>query len=116
MTAATTMIKVRDERWTVPRGFGREYMRHAELESKPDAARVLVDLLALVGYGATEQQIAGWSVRRRVEASVYAANVHCRAADNPIQRHPSLAWLPQPWKGPWAGEGAFAGPTPTAIP
>lgn len=111
--SATTTIRVRGETWQVPRGFGVEYLRHAELDGDH---RVLVDLLALIGYAATEEQIAGWNLRRRVEASVYAANVHARASDNPIPRHPPLAWLPDPWKGPWAGEGAFSGPTGTPIP
>jgi len=115
VSTPTTTVRINGAAWDVPRGFGREYVRHAKLEAKADAS-VLVDLLALIGYSATEVQIASWDLRRRVEASVYAATVHARASDNPIQRHPPLAWLPEPWKGPWVGEGAFAGATQTAIP
>lgn len=113
MSTQTTKIRVGKEYWDVPRGFGVEYSRHVEFADDHDT---LIDLLGLIGYSATKSQIVKWDLRRRVEASVYAANVHARASDNPVQRHPPLSWLPAPWKGPQSGDGVFAGPTPTVIP
>jgi len=118
----TTTIRVHGSEWRVPRGFGRSYLRAAKDDlalvgaGKPgEVIGFLQDLLALIGYSASIEQIAEWTLRRRVEAAVYAATVHARAGDNPVQRHPPLPWLPEPWKGPWSGEGAFAGPSPTVI-
>ena len=119
MTRRTVSIRVQGETWRVPRGFGSAYKRFAA-EVISEEARVtissVIDLLALVGYHATEDQVACWSLRQRVEALVHAATEHARASDNPVQRHPHPAWLPeQSWQGPWRGDGAFAGPTGTAI-
>lgn len=110
-----TVIRVDGVDWSVPRGFGLEYRRHAALDLSGEPW-VIVDLLALVGYAVTEQQVAGWSRRRRVEASVWAANVHARASDVPAQRHPDLPWLPRPWAGPWSNDGIMSGPSPTVVP
>lgn len=118
-----TTIRVRDELWKVPRGFGaayrREIKRQFELiaKGKPgEIISVVSDLLALVGYEVTREQIADWDLRKRVEAVIYAATEHARASDNPIQRHPMLPWLPdRPWQGPHQGKGAFAGPGGTPI-
>lgn len=87
---------------------------------------VVIDVMSLVGYAPTREAVANWPMRKRVEAIVYAANVHARASDNPIQHHPELPWLRniKPWCGPPAVRpehiradlwGAFAGPTPTEI-
>ena len=125
MTKDVTKIKVLGEIWCVPRGFGRAYARAAEADlalaraAKPGAViGTVIDLLALVGYQATIEQVADWDLRRRVEAVVYAATEHARASDNPIQRHSRPSWLPEvPWQGPPADtRGIFAGPTGTPIP
>ena len=122
--ARVTKIKVLDETWRVPRGFGRASARAAKDDlararaAKPgEVIGTVIDLLALVGYHATIEQVADWDLRRRVEAVIYAATEHARASDNPIQRHPRPSWLPvDPWKGPQCGEGVFLGPGGTPIP
>lgn len=119
----TTKIRVLGETWRVPRGFGRVYARSVKEDlaliaaGKPgEVIGGIIDVLALVGYTATVEQVADWDLRRRTEASIYAATEYARASDNPVQRHPRPSWLPaQPWQGPWSGEGAFAGPSPTPI-
>ena len=132
MKQATTKIRVLGETWRVPRGFGRAYRDAARDDlalaraGKPGAViDSVVDLLALVGYAATRDQVADWYLRRRVEAVVYAASEYARASDNPGRRHPRPSWLPRdPWKGPPADvsriradlRGAFAGPGGTPIP
>lgn len=131
MKKRTTKIVVNGQTWHVPRGFGREYMRVAKDDlalaaaGKPgEVISTVIDLLALVGYSATVEQVANWDLRRRVEAVVYAANEHLRASDNPLPRHPLPSWLPKdPWKGPPVDtsnirpdlRGAFAGPSGTPI-
>lgn len=127
----TTKIRVLDETWKVPRGFGAAYRRvlkdHFTLIAAGEPGTLIsevIDLLALIGYDATVDQVADWDLRRRVEAVIYAATEHARASDNPVQRHPRPIWLPdQPWKGPPADvsriradlRGAFAGPSGTPI-
>ncbi len=121
---ATTKIRVLGEIWAVPRGFGRVYAQTARddlaLVAAGKPGKVIssvIDLLALVGYEATREQVADWDLRRRVEAVVHAASEYARASDNPVQRHPRPSWLPAvPWQGPRRGEGAFAGPSGTPIP
>ncbi len=120
-----TKIRVLGEIWRVPRGFGRAYVRVAKddlalaRDGKPGAViGTIRDLLGLVGYEVTIDQVADWDLRKRVEAVVYAATEHARASDNPIQRHPRPTWLPEdPWKGP-PREGPLAvfGPHGTPIP
>ena len=110
--------------WRVPRGFGRMYRDTARddlaLSAKGKPGKVIdvvIDLLALVGYEATREQVADWDLRRRVEAVVHATSEYARASDNPVRRHPRPRWLPTvSWQGPWRGEGAFAGPGGTPIP
>lgn len=97
---------------TPPLGFKGAYERAAADPAEP---RVLSDLLALVGYDATPSTIEQWSLERRVEAEVYAVNVHLRASDNqPMRRHPKPAWMPEPWTGAITGDGILevAGGTP----
>ena len=93
-------------------------------KGKPgEVISTVIDLLALVGYAATVEQVANWDLRKRVEAVVYAATEHLRASDNPGPRHPQPSWLPKPWQGPPADtsriradlRGAFAGPSGTPI-
>lgn len=104
---APVRIKVmRGVTWLVPRGFGIWYRAVAreqlkELgEGKPgNVIGRIQDLLGLVGYEVSVSVIADWDLRKRVEAEVYALNVHLRASDNAIQSHPKLTWLPEPWKG-----------------
>lgn len=127
----TTTIVVLGERWDVPRGFGAAYRR--EVARQMDSFRrgrsaeitsVVSDMLLMIGYEASVESIADWPLRKRVEAVVYAATVHARAGDNPVQRHPELEWLPKPWQGKPADRpehirpdlwGAFAGPGPTRV-
>lgn len=129
MSGATTTIRVpigtrSGVEWDVPRGFGAAYRRAAKLDlacvgdGKPgEVIGGIISVLALIGYAATHEQVATWDLRRRVEAMIYAATEHARAGDNPVQRHPRPSWLPErPWQGPRHGSGAFAGPSPTAIP
>src|SRR4029077_6197932 len=123
VTARTTKIHVRDEIWHVPRGFGAAYQRvlrdHFSQLSAGEPDKLIsevIDLLGLVGYQTSLDQVSGWDLRRRVEAVVYAATEHARASDNPVQRHPRLHWLPErAWQGPDQGEGVFAGPSGTPI-
>jgi hypothetical protein len=120
-----TKIRVLGETWRVPRGFGREYARVARDDlalvrsRKPgEVISTVIDLLALVGYEATPEQVAGWDLRRRVEAVVHAGNEMLRASDNPLPRHPRPRWLPRdPWKGPPNDAGGiFSGRRGTPIP
>lgn len=108
-----TTITVAGERWDVPFGFGREYQRIAALGSEG-----IRDVLELIGYTAPEEEIAAWPLRKQVEASVYAANVHARASDNILPAHPRPRWFPpEPWGGPHQGESdsIWGGPGPTPI-
>lgn len=107
MPEKTTRITVHGETWDVPRGFGREYKRLAKLDlelagkGKPgEVIGLIQDMLGLIGYTASIATIAEWPLRQRVEAVAYAANVHARASDNPLPRHPKPRWLPTPWCGP----------------
>ena len=127
----TTTIRMNGEVWRVPRGFGKAYLRTAKDDlamagkGKPgDVISSVIDLLALVGYAATVEQVADWDLRTRVEAVVYAATEHLRASDNPGPRHPRPSWLPErPWQGSPADtsriradlRGAFDGPSGTPI-
>ena len=131
MKTRTTKIKVRDEVWRVPRGFGAAYRRtlndHFALIAAGEPGKLItevIDLLALVGYEATVEQVSEWDLRKRVEAAIYAATEYARASDNPVQRHPRPSWLPaRPWQGPPADtsriredlRGVFAGPRGTPI-
>lgn len=128
---ATTKIKVNGETWRVPRGFGATYRRvlkdHFKLIAAGEPGKLIsevVDLLALVGYTATVEQVADWDLRRRVEAVIYAGTEYARASDNPVPRYPQPSWLPErPWRGPPADvsgirvdlRGVFAGPSGTPI-
>jgi hypothetical protein len=127
----TTKIRVLKETWRVPRGFGAAYRRvlkdHFALIAAGEPGKLIsevIDLLALVGYEATREQVADWDLRKRVEAVIYAATEYAHASDNPVQRHPRPIWLPeQPWQGPSADvsriradlRGVFAGPSGTPI-
>jgi hypothetical protein len=131
MKQRTTTIHVLNETWRVPRGFGAAYRRvlkdHFALIAAGEPGKLIsevVDLLALVGYEATREQVADWDLRKRVEDVIYAATEHARASDNPIPRHSRPSWLPeQPWKGPPTDvssirsdlHGAFEGPSGTPI-
>lgn len=95
-----------------PAGFKATWARIAREPAEPAALR---DLLALVGYDASAEAIAGWPMERRVEAEAYATNVHLRASDNVLRRHPRPSWLPEPWGGSSEGEGIFEGPGGTPI-
>ena len=115
----TTKIHVLDEVWHVPRGFGAAYQRVLRDHSAGEPGALIsevIDLLALIGYQTSSAQVAGWDLRMRVEAVVFAATEHARASDNPVQRHPRPSWLPaRAWQGPDHGEGVFSGPSGTLI-
>ena len=132
-TAVTIVFGGESETWKVPRGFGAEYKREAARQFERIATHkpgeiidLVIDFMSLIGYEPTRDAVAGWNLRKRVEAVVYSANVHARASDNPIRRHPDLPWLRdlKPWRGPpvkrrahirsdlW---GAFEGLAPTPV-
>jgi hypothetical protein len=105
-----------------PDGFLGAYRRAAREPAKPD---VLSDLLALIGYDAQPAVIESWSLQQRVEAEVYAINVHLKAGDNKgLRKHPKPAWMPEPWEGAPVDtsamredlRGAFDGPGGTVLP
>lgn len=119
----TTMITVNGERWRVPRGFGKVFLRFAKEDLRTIAAgkpgKVIADtigVLELVGYTATTETVADWPLRKRIEASIYAANTYARAGDNPVPRFPRPAWLTvEPWMGAELGEGVWRCPGLTEI-
>jgi hypothetical protein len=106
------MPDLETDSWAPP-GYKRNYRN---LAKDPAIADVLVDLLALIGYSATAEQIAAWPLRARVEAEAYAVFVHISANDNVVRKHPKPVWFPEPWLGPQSGDGVFAGPTGTKLP
>jgi len=117
VSAKTTRIVVKGEAWDVPRGFGRAYadVAYGEEHCEPET---LNDILGLIGYCATTETIESWTLRQRVDALVYAANVSARASDNVVRRCPRPDWFPEhPWRGPEIGEAGtiFGGPGPTPI-
>jgi hypothetical protein len=91
-----TRIRVDGASWVVPHGFGRHYARCARTPASPVFLR---DLLALVGYDASDAYVRRLSLRERVEVEVYATREHAAASDNPVQRHPRPSHLPPPWRG-----------------
>ena len=95
-----------------PVGFASDYRR---VRLDPASAKVLSDLLSLVGYEAPEAVVEEWPLDKRVEAEVYAVNAHLRASDNILRRCPRPEWLPEPWRGPERGEGIFQGPSGTVL-
>lgn len=118
----TVTIHLRDEHeepvtWELPFGFGVEYRAIAEHFVKlyghcgDDAADIVCDILGLVGYDASFEVVHGWELFQRVEAYVYARNVHDRASDNPLRRHPKPTWLPEPWLGPESADCSVRGGT-----
>ena len=104
-----------------PEGFLGAYRRAAK---EPASAGVLGDLLALIGYEAAPEVIERWSLQKRVEAEVHAVNVHLRAQDNVLRRHPRPSWMGEPWLGEPRDtssvredlRGAFDGPSGTVLP
>lgn len=101
-------VKTRFGKLTAPRGFGASYRRiaarHEQIlfyERAPGKLiQAIQDVLGLIGYEVSVEAVADWDAQKRVEAHAYAYNVHARAGDNPLPRHPKLPWLPEPWKGP----------------
>lgn len=104
----TTRIRVKGEDWDVPRGFGRNYL---SVLKDPAGLDVLSDLLLLVGFKVDEKLINAWSLRRRVDAEVWAVNESLRASDNIVRRCPKPDFLPDPWKGE-GGKETVLGWTP----
>lgn len=96
-----------------PDGFLGLYRRIVRDPAKPPQ---LSDLLALIGYDASPAVIETWPLAQRIEAEAYACNVHLRASDNVLRKHPKPAWMPKPWQGQAQGEGIFEGPGGTVIP
>ena len=118
----TVCLVVHGETWDVPWGFKDQYRQLLKIQfkalSKGHPGEVigrLQNIMGLIGFAPTPNAIAEWPLRKRIEAEAYARNVHLRASDNPIIRHPPLPWLPEPWKGPPQGEASYAGPGPTPI-
>jgi len=119
----TTKIRVLDETWHVPHGFGAAYQRvlrdHFSRLSAGEPGKLIsevIDLLGLVGYQVSFEQVSSWDLRKRVEAVVYAGIEHARASDNAVRRHPRPRWLPErAWQGPDRGNGVFAGPGGTPV-
>ena len=96
-----------------PKGFKAQYRRVAAVPATPEQ---LIDLLTLIGYTATPEHVAGWTLRARVEAEIFAVNVHLRASDNILRAHPKPSWFPNAWKGPLTGGlNAFNSPTPIKV-
>ena len=91
----------------MPRGFGAVYLRilrdHFDLLAAGEPGKLIsevIDLLALIGYHATVEQVADWDLRQRVEAVIYASTEHARASDNSVRRHTRPRWLPErAWQG-----------------
>lgn len=80
-----------------PPGFKAAYLRTARSPASPEA---LSSLLGLVGYEVSPERIARWTLDWRVEAEVYAVNVHLRASDNRgMRKCPKPRWLPEAWQG-----------------
>jgi hypothetical protein len=122
MPRRVIQIRVLGSTWLVPYGFGVVYGRvaaeHIEYDRTGKPERLLEtvsDMLGLVGYEAPAEVVKGWNLRKRVEAEVYAANVHARASDNPIRKHPRPAWMPDAWLGPERGSDVWGGPGPTPL-
>lgn len=95
-----------------PPGFKGAYARAARDPAEP---QVLSDLLSLVGYEASARAIASWPMERRIEAEVHAVNVHLRASDNVLRKHPRPAWMPEPWEGVPEGESSVSPPGGTPL-
>lgn len=92
------------ETFEPPPGFKSVYARVARI---PVSLPILSDMLGLVGYEASPAVLETWSVEQRVQAEVYAANVHLRASDNVLRKHPKPDWLPEPWQGPEGPDALF---------
>lgn len=116
------VVRVLGKIWMAPYGFGVIYRQvaaeHIEYDrtGKPERLfETVSDMLGLIGYSASAEVVKSWSLRKRVEAEVHAANVHARASDNPIRKHPRPSWMPGAWLGPERGEGVWGGPGPTPL-
>lgn len=118
MVGNTVTVRTKFGTLTAPRGFGANYVRVAEyhlklLKKSPGTLIESIRMaLALIGYDANG--IEDWDAQKRVETHAYAMNVHLRASDNPIPKHPKLQWLPDPWQGNVNGSGLRAMPTPVS--
>jgi hypothetical protein len=77
-----------------PLGFRSKYRTVAKDMAQP---QILSDILGLIGYDATPDDIKGWPDAKRVQLEVYACNVHLRASDNILRKHPKPEWLPEAW-------------------
>lgn len=93
-------VVVSGEGWTVPFGFGAAYKRCAGAGLDAETTR---DIFELVGYTASVETIASWTLFKRVEAEVYCSSVHMRASDNPTPVPPRPEWMGEPWKGKHSG-------------
>lgn len=113
-TQRWTEFEYGGHRFRAPRGFGAEYRRRLEREMPDDG--IIQSALELIGYTAKLGIIAKWSPLRKIEALAYAANVHARASDCPLPRHPLPAWFPtNPWMGPELEYLGITSPGPTEI-
>jgi len=89
------IFKPKEIRVLAPSGYKDAYERTAK---DPASATVLVDLLGLVGLTVTAEEVAEWSLVRRVQAEVWACATHAKASDNIVRRLPRPDWLPEPWQ------------------
>jgi hypothetical protein len=121
--AKTVSVKVFEEQWNVPRGFGRAYIQAARAHGDPARGSInphfvleLEESMLLVGYRVGDDAVKRWTMRERIEAVIWAQTEHLRASDNPIQRHPRPSWLPEPWAGENTTEDdLFGGLAPTIV-
>lgn len=74
----------------------------------------LSDVLGLVGIDAPIAVVATWTPEAMQAAMEWAACTHLYASDNDdVVVPPRPDFLPEPWTGPWRGEGIWASnPTP----
>lgn len=104
------IIRGRIDSWA-PDGFK---VRFRKLAREPASAEVLFELLLLIGYQASTDQIETWPLRARIEAEAYAVNAHLRASDNVMREFPRPEWFPQAWEG--EQRAGVWGPSPTPLP
>ena len=81
--------------YTAPLGFRSKYQTCSKDMASP---QVLSDILGLVGYDVNPKDVKEWPREKRIQLEVYACNVHLRASDNIIRKHPKPAWLPESWE------------------
>lgn len=87
----TVTVRMGDEDWQVPRGFGAAYRRVWGDMAEPD---VLSDMLILLDIHVAAERIEAMTERARIDAEVWAAQTILWVNDNPVPRPPMPAWMP----------------------